>query len=89
VSFPVVNEPAGTPIFALPLLSATAAELKLPEVSVTDPVGVGLPLPPPTAIVTVNAWVVVMLDADGVTTTVGVVFGGRLTVTKFDPDALL
>jgi hypothetical protein len=30
-----------------------------------------------------------MLDADGVTVTVGVVFAGVVTVTEFDPVALL
>jgi hypothetical protein len=30
-----------------------------------------------------------MLDADGVTVTVGVVFAGAVTVTEFDPVALL
>jgi hypothetical protein len=34
-------------------------------------VGVGLPLPPLTATVTVNAWVVLMFGEDGVTVTVG------------------
>ena len=37
----------------------------------------------------VNACAVVMLDEDGVTTTVGVVFAGVVTVTEFDPEALL
>jgi hypothetical protein len=30
-----------------------------------------------------------MLDAEGVTATVGAIFGGRLTVTELDPDVLL
>jgi hypothetical protein len=30
-----------------------------------------------------------MLDADGVTDTVGVVFAGAVTVTEFVPEALL
>jgi len=38
-------------------------------------VGVGFPLPPLTATVTVSACVVGMLAADGVTVTVGVVSG--------------
>jgi len=37
------------------------------------PLGVGLPVPPLTTTVTVNACVAVMLDADGVTVIVGVV----------------
>ena len=44
---------------------------------------------PLTATVTVRACAVVMLDADGVTITVGVVFKGVVTVTEFDPVALL
>ena len=46
----------------------TAAELYPPPVNVTIPVGVGVPL---TATVTVSAWVVEMLEEDGVTVTVG------------------
>jgi hypothetical protein len=42
-------------------------------VSVTDPVGVGLPLPPLTVAVTDNACAVVMLLADGVTVIVGAI----------------
>jgi hypothetical protein len=42
-------------------------------VSVTEPVGVGLPFPPLTTAVTVNACAVVMLDRDGVTETAGVI----------------
>ena len=51
--------------------------------------GVGLPVPPFTATVTVRGWVVVMLDAEGVTVTVGVVLAGVVTVTVTDPEALL
>jgi hypothetical protein len=47
----------------------------------TEPVGVGVPL---TATVTVSACAVVMLEADGVTFTVGVVFAGVVTVTAED-----
>jgi predicted RecA/RadA family phage recombinase len=50
---------------------------------------VGLPVPPLTATVTVNACTVVMLDADGVTVTVGVVFAGLVTATEVDPVAVL
>jgi hypothetical protein len=49
-------------------------------------VGVGVPL---TATVTVNGCAVVMLDADGVTVTVGVVFAGLVTVIEPVPVALL
>ena len=55
--------------------------------SVTEPLDVGLPVPPFTATVTVKACAVVMLDADGVTVTVGVILGA--TVTEFDPVAVL
>jgi hypothetical protein len=71
-------------IVALPLLSFVAAELKLPLVSVTAPVGVGVP---PTVTETESAWSVVMLDEAGITVTVGVV---PVTVTGVDmPTALL
>jgi hypothetical protein len=39
--------------------------------------------------VTVSACAVVMLDADGVAVTVGVVLAGTVTLTEFDPFALL
>jgi intracellular sulfur oxidation DsrE/DsrF family protein len=42
-----------------------------------------------TATVTVRACAVVMLDEDGLTDTVGVVFAGVVTVTEFEPAALL
>lgn len=48
------------------------------------PVAVGYPLPPLTAIVTVNGCAVVMLADDGVTVTVGVVLGGAFTITETD-----
>jgi hypothetical protein len=48
---------------------------------VTEPVAVGLPLPPLTATVTVNPWTVVMLDGEGVTVTDGVAL---VTVTVGD-----
>jgi hypothetical protein len=61
----------------------------LPLLKVTEPVGVGLPLMPLTPMVTVSDCAVVMLDEPGVTVTVGVVFDGVVTVTEFDPVALL
>jgi hypothetical protein len=69
-----------------PLANVVAAELKPPPDSVTEPVGVGVP---PTAIATVSVCAVVMLEADGTTVTVGVVLATAVTVTKFDPEALL
>jgi hypothetical protein len=75
VSLPIARDPAGTLIVAPPLLRVLAADVKVPLVSVTVPVGVGLPVPPLTAVVTVNACAVVMLVEDGVTVTVGAVFG--------------
>ena len=48
-----------------------------------------MPVPPLTATVTVKGCAVVMLDADGVTVNVGVVFAAAVTVTEFDPVALL
>jgi hypothetical protein len=54
---------------------------------VTLPVEVGVPVPPLTATVTETAWVVVMLDVEGVTVTAGVAFD---TVTLEDvPVALV
>ena len=48
-----------------------------------------MPLPPLTVTVTVKACAVVMVEADGVTRTVGVTFRGVVTVTESDPVALL
>jgi hypothetical protein len=73
-------------IVALPPVRVVAAEVYPPPLSITEPVGVGVP---PTVTVTVNGWVVVTLDGEGVTITVGVVFAGLVTVTEFDPEALL
>ena len=61
-------------IVELPLLSVDTDEVKPPPVSITVPVGVGLPLPPTTATRTVSGCAVVMLFADGVTVTAGMVF---------------
>jgi hypothetical protein len=86
---PTGREPAGTLIVTLPLLSAVAAEVKLPLFRTTVPLGVGLPVPPFTATVTVNACAVVMLVADRVTVSTGVIFT-CVTVTAEDmPVALL
>jgi hypothetical protein len=59
-------------IVAPPPLIVVAAEEKFPLVSVTEPVGVGLPVPPLMATATVNDWAVVMLEEDGVVVTLGV-----------------
>jgi hypothetical protein len=56
----------------------------VPLLRATVPVAVGYPLPPLTAIVTVNGCAVVMLADDGVTVTVGVVLGGAFTITETD-----
>jgi hypothetical protein len=76
-------------IVAVPPVSVVAAELYPPPVSVTVPVGTGLPLPPATTTVTERLCVVVRFAADGVTATVGVIFAGVVTVTSADPVALL
>ena len=68
------------PIVALPLLSVVAAEAYPPPLSVTVPVGVGLPLPPFTATVTESGCTLVMLGADGVTVMVGVSITGPAVV---------
>jgi hypothetical protein len=74
---------------APPLVSVVAGEVYPPPVRITEPVGVGLPVPPFTETVTVSGCAVVMLDAEGVTVTVGVVLAGVVTVTVADPEALL
>jgi hypothetical protein len=76
-------------IVALPLLRVAAAEVYPPPLSVTVPVGLELPVPPLTATATVRGCAVVMLEEDGVTVTVGVIFAGVVTVTVADPEALL
>ena len=70
----MLSDPAGMLIVALPPVRAVAAEVYPPELSVTEPVGVGVPA---TVTVTVSGCAVVMLDAEGVTVT-----GGVLNVVK-------
>jgi hypothetical protein len=86
VSLPNASEPAGIVIVALPAFKVTAVEVKLPLVSVTAPVGAGLPL---TVVMIPSACAVVMLDKDGVAVTVGVVFAEVVTVTGAEPDTVL
>jgi hypothetical protein len=76
-------------IVAPPPLSVVAAEVYPPPVRATEPVGVGFPLPPLTTRVTERPCVVVMLVADGVTVTVGVINAGVVTATGAAPVALL
>jgi len=52
-------------------------------------VGVGLPLPPLTVTVTGSAWAVVMFGEPGVTVSVGVINAEVVTVTVFEPVALV
>lgn len=68
---PAASDPAGMVIDASPPLSVATAEVYEPLVSVMEPVGVGLPVPPLTATVTDNACAVVMLADEGVTATAG------------------
>ena len=71
-SVPVASDPAGIPIVALPLLSATLPDVYVPLVSTTDPVGVPvLPLGAATVTVTESACPVVIVPLEGVTVTVG------------------
>ena len=72
VSVPVASDPAGMLMVALPLCKVVAEEVKPPPVSVTVPVGAGLPLTRLTATVAVNPCAVVMLDEGSVTATAGV-----------------
>ena len=73
VSIAVASEPPGTVIVALPLLSVVAAEVYVALVSVTEPVGLGLPDPPLTVTVTIVDCAEVILAGEGVTVTVGAV----------------
>jgi hypothetical protein len=70
VSVPTASAPAATGIEALPLVRLVAAEVKLPLVNTTVPVGVALA--PVTATVTVVPCAVVMLDGDAEAATVAV-----------------
>jgi hypothetical protein len=90
VLLPVTSDPAGMLIRTEPPFRVVAAELYGPAVSVTVPVG-GLPLPPLTTTVTESGCAVVILEEDGVTVIVGVVFTGAVaaTVTEAVPEALL
>jgi hypothetical protein len=88
VSSPIASDPAGTVMGALPLTSAVVADVYPVLESVTEPVGVGLPLPPLTATVTINACAVVMLGAPGVTVTVGVLAAVPVTVKLTAADGL-
>jgi len=72
-------------MLAEPLLRAMALEAYPPPDTTTDPVGVGFPVPPLTTMVRVSDWEVVMLAAEGVTATVGVIFDGVVTATVADP----
>jgi hypothetical protein len=56
----------------LPFVSAVAAEAYVPLARITEPVGVGLPVPLLAVTVTESVCTVVILDNDGVTVIVGV-----------------
>lgn len=71
MSVVTASELPGTVITALPLVSVVAADVYVPLVRVTEPVGVA-PLPL-TVTVTMVDCAEVMLDGDGETVTVGVV----------------
>jgi hypothetical protein len=60
-------------IVADPALRVVAAEVYPPPPSVTEPVGVGFPPPPATMTPTLRLCVVLMIEEDGVTVTVGVI----------------
>ena len=79
---PVASDPAGMLMVALPFVSAEAgAELYVPLVRITEPVGVALAPPPATVTVTESACRVVTLADEGVAVTVGVIFAGTVTAT--------
>jgi hypothetical protein len=71
VLFPRASEPAGMVRLAVPPLNAVAADLYVPLVSVTDPVGVDEA--PATVISTCSESVAATPDLAGVTVTAGVV----------------
>ena len=82
VSLPTASAPAGMMMFAWPPLNAVGAEEYDPLLSVMVPVGVGFPpevvgvgsaVSPLTVTRTESACAVVMLDAAGMTVTMGVV----------------
>lgn len=79
LSEPAANEPAGIVIVADPATSAAGDDVYPPPEIVTAPVAVDAPLPPVTAIVTLNPCAVVMLEDEGVTITAGVAL---VTVTS-------
>jgi hypothetical protein len=84
----VASEPAGIVTDALPPVSVVAAEVYVPLLSVTVPVGVGLLLPPLKFTVTITACAILTLARDGVTATVGVVFvvgGGDVEFPPLPP----
>jgi hypothetical protein len=59
----------------------------VPLLTVTEPVGVGLPDPPFTATVTWSDWAVVTWEYAGVTVTVGVIReASTVTVTMLEVD---
>ena len=68
---PTARELPGTVMTALPLLSVVAADVYVPLVMVTEPVGV--PPPPLTVTVTMVDCAAEILAGDGETATVGVV----------------
>jgi hypothetical protein len=87
VSVPIERTPAGTVMVAEPELRFAGEEVKLPLERTMEPVGV--PLEPETAMVTESVCAVVMLEAAGVTVTVGVTSAGAVTVTEPVPEAEL
>ena len=80
VSLPAARAPAATGMEALPLLNVAAVEVYVPLVKITEPVAAPL-----TVTVTVNDCAVVMLEAEGVTDTVGVTFAGGVVVVEPPP----
>jgi len=71
VSAPAAMDPGGMLIDVEATLTTVAAEAYPPPVSVMVPVGTGAPLSTVKETVAVNCCVVVMLNDDGVTATVG------------------
>jgi hypothetical protein len=74
---------------ALPEVSIVAAEVYVPLLTVTDPVGVALPEPPLTATVTESDCAVVILDAEGETVKTGATGPGAVNVTDAVPEAVV
>lgn len=86
---PTGSTPAAILIDTLPFTGPGPATVFVPIAIVSEPVGVGLPVPPLTATVTVRICAVVIVDGENVADTVGVDLLGAPTETVVTPLVLL